>query len=183
MVRLATHTRFASQAQSHRTPPASRSHRGGPLGVHLAAAAQGAATPHPSCRWPRPRSARRCVVAQASLVAASDTSLPRPDASPSSSTSAAALGHCAQPPRPPARTDAVSLHNLTGPQIAAGFEARQAARSALILAPLFWRHLGTTLFAYHAQKGACPHRQGRVAIPARKRAHFVVLQASSPLAH
>src|SRR5262249_14398195 len=45
-----------------------------------------------------------------------------------------------------------------------------------ILPPLFWCHFGTTLFAYHTQKGACPHCQCQVAIPARKRTHLVVIQ-------
>src|SRR5262245_25419125 len=119
----------------------------------------------------------RCQARYDLLGADSDRSAPRPDASAAKSTSARLPLHCARRARPTARTAAVSRRNLAGLEPSAGFEARQAAWFVLILPPLFWRHLGTSFFAYHTQKGACPHRQGHVAIPAPKRAHLIVIQA------
>src|SRR6266536_1537627 len=177
MVTSATHSRFASHRRSPLAPAAEHSHRADPLGAHLAAAAQGAATPHPSFRWRAPRPARRWAVAQCSRAVDSDNSVPRPDASAAKNSSAVSPLRCARRPRPTARTDGEFPHNLAGRAIAVGFELCQAARFHPILDPLFWRRLGARFFAYDTQKGLTPHRQGHVPIPACPRAHFVVVQA------
>jgi len=137
MVNCATHTPFASHTRSPQAPAASHSHTGGLLGTHLVAVAQAAATPHPSCRRPRARSARQCALAQACLAADSGTSVPRPDASAATTTTSAPLRHSAQPPRPTAKTADEFHYNLARRKIAAGFETRQTAACYLMLAPLF----------------------------------------------
>ncbi len=180
MVSAATHSPFASHRRSPPPPAAASSHRDGQHGVWAEAAAQGASTAPPLRRW---TGLLRSVWSACSLALArslhavdNDNSAPRPDASAASSTSAGAPLRRARRPRLTARTDGEFPHNLAGPEIAAGFELCQAARSHPIPGPLFWRHLSTRFFAYDTQKGLGPHRQAHVAIPAPPRAHLILIQ-------
>src|SRR5262249_38973815 len=123
----------------------------------------------------------KCQLASVPPDADSDTSAPTLDASAATTTSARSLLHHARQPTPAARTTCEFHHNLAGHQIAAGFECCQTAPCPLIRPPLFWHHLGAHFFANHTQKGACPHRQGHMPIPARKRQHLVVSDPSLAL--
>src|SRR5260221_8365964 len=122
MVRPASHSQCASHTRSPRVPAAARSHTGDLLAGHPAAAPQAAPTPDRFFRWLSPRPAARWLLAQRSRAVDSDNSAPRPDASVATTTSARLPLHGARPPRPTAKTAAVSRHNLAGHKIAVGFE-------------------------------------------------------------
>src|SRR5215831_1922050 len=182
MVSSASHSRFASHALSPRTLHAASAQSGDQDPVLIQATAPDGSRPPLSRPAARLRPALLLALASRSLLPhalAGDNgnSAPRLDASAAKSTSAISPLCCARPARPTARTGAEFPHSLAGPQSAVGFETSQTALSVPILQPLFWRRFGTFFFPYDTQKRLSPHRQGNVPIPARKRAHFVVVQA------
>jgi len=163
---MAMHSKHIPSASDAQLPPQShvgRSCRVGRFASHLVRVASGVAIPSRQARLSHLHPAHsllapfRLLESRALRFAPpgvdSDSNAPRPDASVAKSTSARLPLHSARRARPTARTGDEFHHNLAGLEIAAGFERSQTAGRHRILPPLFWRHLGTTLFAYHAQKG------------------------------
>src|SRR5262245_35705544 len=176
----AIHNPFPSHARLPRAPAAASDRRGAQLAELVVAMARAAARPPPAhaSRRPAGPAAPRPMASGAHLrypdAVGNGNSVPMPDASAATLTSAELPLHCARPPRPTARTGGEFRHSLVGSEIAVGFETRQAALAWPSRRPLFWRHLGTRFRSYHRQKGLAPHCQAHMAIPPRPRAHFVV---------
>src|SRR5262245_37939442 len=165
---MAMHSKHMPSASDAQLPPQSHvghSCRVGRFACHLVRVASGVATPSQQARPAHLHPAHSlllpfgllesCALRFAPPGVDSDSSAPRPDECVATTTSARLPLHCAGPARPTARTGGEFRHNLAGLEPSAGFERGQTAGRHRILAPLFWRHLGTTLFAYHTQKGAC----------------------------
>src|SRR5262245_5573488 len=179
MVAPAIHHPFASPLQSQRTSRAV----GGCRVVRCAAStttttldtSRPLPLPPPLGLPPHTRPSPSLACSHRPPACDSDSSVPRPDASAATKTTALALVRCARLPRSAARTDGGFPHSLSGPEIAARLETRQAAGSLLIAKPLFWRDLCASCCPYHCQKCTRPHRERDVPIPACPRAHFVVV--------
>src|SRR5262245_15827924 len=164
MAKRSKHILSASDVQLPPQSHVGRSCRVGRFASHLVRAASGVATasqqarlahPHPAYSLLPPfRLLQSCALPFAPPGADSDSSVPKLDASAATTTSARSPWHCARRARRAARTSDEFRHNLASLEPSAGFEGSQAARLVLILPPLFWRHVGAILFAYHTQKGA-----------------------------
>lgn len=154
MVSVATRSRFASHKRSPPAPNVASGHRGArPVAVVAITVPSGSRPPlsHPVAvllplELLLPVSAARLPHHP---VVDNGNSAPRLDASAAKKTSPVSPLRYVRPPRPTARTGAVSRHSLAGSEIAVGFESRQTAALQPLPQPLFWRHFGTCFFSYH----------------------------------